>query len=95
MKEESARRFRTAADERGPLCSDSRGRAARAVRQTEKTTTMSSIFAMSFSGYMRFYGDFLVQQWHDLTPVKYGILLIGIGIFGWFLMKSGTKSAGG
>ena len=54
---------------------------------------MAWIVAMSFSGYMQFYRDFLVKQWRDMSPVGYGMLLLSIGLFGWLLMKSGTKGA--
>ena len=41
--------------------------------------------------YMSFYGDFFADQWHHMTPAKYGSLLIAIGVVGWLLMKSGIK----
>jgi hypothetical protein len=54
---------------------------------------MTWLVALSFSGYLQYYREFLVNQWRDMSPVGYGILLISIGVFGWLLMKSGTKSA--
>ena len=45
--------------------------------------------------YTIFYGSYFSKQWNDLGPTGYGILLIGIGFFGWLLMKSGMKRPGG
>jgi hypothetical protein len=52
---------------------------------------MMIIFMSSIAAYLRFYSEFLQRQWHHMSPAKYGILLISIGVFGWFLMKSGMK----
>lgn len=41
--------------------------------------------------YGNFYVHFLQQQWHNMTPMRYGILLISIGVFGFLLMKSGAR----
>ena len=41
--------------------------------------------------HLNFYAKFALDQWHDLTPAKYGTLLILIGVVGWLLMKSGAK----
>jgi len=38
--------------------------------------------------YLLFYQRSLAQQWHDMTPIKYACLLIGIGVVGFLLMKS-------
>ncbi len=43
------------------------------------------------TGYWVFYGQYFQQQWHHMTPMKYGTLLISIGVFGWILMKNGSK----
>jgi hypothetical protein len=43
--------------------------------------------------YYAFYTRFFSDQWYGLNPVKYGVLLIGVGVFGWLLMKSGNKRA--
>jgi len=45
----------------------------------------------TYSSYMDFYRSYLFDHWQHLTPMKYGMLLIGIGVFGWLLMKSGAK----
>jgi hypothetical protein len=46
---------------------------------------------VTFRSYYAFYGRFFSDQWTGLNPVRYGILLISVGIFGWLLMKSGNK----
>lgn len=38
--------------------------------------------------YLNFYADYAMQKWDNITPMQYGYLLIGVGIFGWVLMKS-------
>ena len=45
----------------------------------------------TYSSYMEFYRGFLLDHWRHMTPMKYGILLISIGVFGWIMMKSGAK----
>ncbi|HXY33431.1 MAG TPA: hypothetical protein VEI07_04340 [Planctomycetaceae bacterium] len=41
--------------------------------------------------YYAFYTRYFNDQWSSLNPIKYGVLLIGVGLFGWLLMKSGNK----
>jgi len=41
--------------------------------------------------YYAFYGKYFSDQWTNLNPVRYGLLLIGVAFFGWLLMKSGNK----
>ncbi len=48
----------------------------------------------TISYYIRYYGNFLAKQWRDMTPMGYGMLLVSIGVFGYFLMKSGMKKPG-
>ena len=38
---------------------------------------------VSVRSYYAFYGRFFSDQWTGLNPVRYGILLISVGIFGW------------
>ena len=45
----------------------------------------------TFRSYYTFYGRFFSEQWNHMGPVKYGSLLIGIGAFGWLLMKTANK----
>ncbi len=41
--------------------------------------------------YASFYAKYLQTTWSNMTPIKYGILLVAIGLFGWILMKSSVK----
>ncbi|MEX0717170.1 MAG: hypothetical protein WD066_11300 [Planctomycetaceae bacterium] len=53
-----------------------------------------SFFDRLWSGtvyYLAYYRDFLLSQWQDMTPMRYGALLVSIGVLGWFLMKNGPK----
>ena len=52
----------------------------------------SILYTLSY--YVRYYGNFLAKQWHNMTPMGYGSLLLCIGLFGYILMKSGTKKPG-
>lgn len=47
-----------------------------------------------FNYYLKFYATYFSDQWHAMGPSGYGFLLIGIGVFGWLLMKSGVKGPG-
>lgn len=47
----------------------------------------------TYSQYMEFYQQFLRDEWAHMSPMKYGVILISIGVFGWLLMKSGAKAA--
>lgn len=44
-----------------------------------------------FVYYMRFYRDYALKAWADMGPTEYGMLLLSIGVFGWLLMKNGTR----
>jgi hypothetical protein len=48
----------------------------------------------TYREYMTFYRHYFFDQWNNIGPVGYGILLISIGLFGWLLMKSGVKGPG-
>jgi len=54
---------------------------------------MFSNFLVTVRSYYAFYGTFFSNQWTHMSPPKYGVLLIGVGIFGWLLMKAGNKRA--
>lgn len=43
------------------------------------------------TSHLVFYRNLLREQWHSMSPIKYGGLLISIGVFGWYLMRSGPK----
>lgn len=45
----------------------------------------------SVNYYLRFYQRTAVDFWEHMTPMQYGCVLIGIGVFGWLLMRSGIK----
>lgn len=45
----------------------------------------------NFMYYMRFYREYALDAWADMGPTEYGILLLGIGVFGWLLMKNGAR----
>lgn len=42
------------------------------------------------SYYVRFYRNYALDKWDALTPMQYGVLLVGIGVFGWILMKNAS-----
>jgi len=56
----------------------------------ELWTTISS----TFINYMHCYYDMLMKEWQYLTPMKYSIVLASILVFGWVLMKNGSKRVG-
>lgn len=41
--------------------------------------------------YAYFYWDFLVDQWDDMTPIRYALLLAAVGFAGWLMMRKGPK----
>ena len=43
--------------------------------------------------YLRFYRRFAIDTWKNMTPMQYGCLLIGIGVFGYILMKTSLTKA--
>ena len=47
--------------------------------------------SLTLNSYWHFYIRFFAKQWHDLTPMRYGGLLIGIAAVGWLLMRNGLK----
>lgn len=49
-------------------------------------------WTQNVSYYVRFYRDYALDRWDQMTPMQYGCLLISIAVFGWLLMKSGIKS---
>ncbi|MCA9000052.1 MAG: hypothetical protein KDA80_23850 [Planctomycetaceae bacterium] len=38
--------------------------------------------------YLRFYRDEFIDFWEHMTPSEYGLVLIGVFVFGFLLMKS-------
>lgn len=45
----------------------------------------------NFMYYMRFYRDYGLEAWSSMGPTEYGTLLLGVGVFGWLLMKNGAR----
>ncbi len=43
------------------------------------------------SSFWRYYVNQMQYHWHHMTPIKYGCLLIFIGVVGFLLMKSNMK----
>ena len=41
--------------------------------------------------YLDFYQKFLMESWHNMTPTRYGFLLVTIAVVGWLMMKSGRR----
>ncbi len=41
--------------------------------------------------YLKWYQDYAIDCWDSMGPSEYGMLLIGIGVFGWLLMKSSAR----
>ncbi len=54
-------------------------------------TTMFSNFLVTVRSYFAFYDRYFSTQWAEMSPQKYGMLLIVVGLFGWLLMKAGNK----
>lgn len=50
--------------------------------------TPLATFSERIQYYGRFYYRYAIDQWDALSPMQYGALLVGIGLFGWILMKS-------
>lgn len=48
-------------------------------------------FSSTVRYYLDYYREFVISTWDHLTPMQYGTLLIGIGVFGWLLMKTSFK----
>jgi hypothetical protein len=66
------------------------GRVASFTRLPPDRTMLTNLMVTARS-YYAFYARFFSDQWTGLNPVRYGVLLIGVGVFGWLLMKSGNK----
>lgn len=49
------------------------------------------LLAGTLDRYWDFYCQYAAEKWHNLTPMQYGSILIGIGVFGWILMKSANR----
>ena len=52
---------------------------------------MSFVLAFSITRYAKFYSQYASNAWANMTPSQYGILLVSVAVFGWILMKSGSR----
>lgn len=52
---------------------------------------MQSTIWETFFYYLDFYRDYALRRWSSITPFEYGVLLIGVGVFGWILLKSANR----
>ena len=43
------------------------------------------------NGYFQDLAFVLSYHWAHMTPAKYTILLVSIGVFGWILMRNGVR----
>ena len=41
----------------------------------------------TISDYLHFYRKFLSQNWDNLGPQEYVIILVSVGVIGWFMMR--------
>lgn len=53
---------------------------------------MIGVYWDSFCCWLTSVGNIFMNAWHHLTPTQYGGMLIGIGVFGWVLMKGTSKN---
>jgi hypothetical protein len=52
---------------------------------------MSVVLANAVTRYAKFYAQYATSAWTNMTPSQYGIILISVAVFGWILMKSGSR----
>lgn len=52
---------------------------------------MSLLLASAVSRYVSFYSQYAASAWANMTPPQYGIVLVSVAVFGWILMKSGSR----
>lgn len=43
------------------------------------------------SEYFRYYRKFLLQSWDNVGPQEYVILLVSVGVTGWYLMRKAAR----
>ena len=51
---------------------------------------MNSVIG-SVQRYLSFYQNSFYDFWENLTPSQYGMVLLGVGAFGFILMRSGKR----
>jgi len=52
--------------------------------------TMTSVTG-SVQRYLTFYQQSFYDFWENLTPAQYGMVLLGVGAIGFFMMRSGSR----
>jgi len=52
---------------------------------------MPALLANVVTRYAKYYSEYASNAWTNMTPPQYGILLISVAVFGWLLMKSGSR----
>jgi hypothetical protein len=55
------------------------------------TAAMIETIVLYVNAYIEYYRQTFLSQWNGMSPLKYGGVLISIGVFGWLLMRSGPK----
>ena len=53
----------------------------------------TNIAMLNVNYYLSFYKNFFLRGWNNLTPMQYGMLLVGVAVIGYLLMKSGAKAS--
>ncbi|WP_339741827.1 hypothetical protein [uncultured Rubinisphaera sp.] len=61
------------------------------VLEGHKDAVMLSSLWYSICFYANFYYTFVLRWWSNITPAEYGVVLIGVGVFGWILLKSASR----
>lgn len=54
----------------------------------QNRTPMWTTVPETFLYYLRFYRDYALDFWDNITPMQYGCLLIAVAVGGWLMMKS-------
>lgn len=55
------------------------------------TAAMIETIVLYVNSYLEYYRQTFLSEWNAMSPLKYGGVLISIGVFGWLLMRSGPK----
>jgi len=45
----------------------------------------------SFDDYLRFYKVFLLNQWENVGPQEYVVMLLTVGVIGWYMMRKAAR----
>jgi len=52
---------------------------------------MQTLLAFTVSQYLRFYQKYAYDYWENLTPMRYGTILITVLVIGFFLLRSANR----